>query len=39
MDAQLLLSEENLPGYLRELGLAGPKDRIEVEPAGDGNIN
>jgi 5-methylthioribose kinase len=39
VDAQRLLSEESLPDHLRGLGLAAAGDRIEVEPAGDGNIN
>ena len=39
MDAQLLLTEENLPAYLRGLGLAGPEEPVRVEAAGDGNIN
>jgi 5-methylthioribose kinase len=39
VDAQQLLSEESLPGYLRGLGLAGPSEAVRVEPAGDGNIN
>jgi 5-methylthioribose kinase len=39
VDAQQLLTEETLPEQLRSLGLAAPGDRIEVEPAGDGNIN
>lgn len=36
---QLHLSDENLPDYLRSLGLMGPGERASVEPAGDGNIN
>lgn len=39
MDVQRLLSEDSLPDHLRRLGLAGPRDPIAVEPAGDGNIN
>ncbi len=39
MDAQLLLTDANLPEYLRGLGLAAPGERVQVEPAGDGNIN
>jgi 5-methylthioribose kinase len=39
VDAQRLLSEESLPDYLRGLGLAAAGDRVEIEPAGDGNIN
>ena len=39
MDAQRLLSEANLPEYLRSLGLARPGEAVRVEPAGDGNIN
>jgi 5-methylthioribose kinase len=39
MDAQPLLSEASLPGYLRGLGLAGASDQVRVEVAGDGNIN
>jgi 5-methylthioribose kinase len=33
------LREEGLADYLRSLGLAGADERLEVEPAGDGNIN
>jgi 5-methylthioribose kinase len=39
MKAQRRLTDEVLPGYLRELGLAGPDEEVAVEPAGDGNIN
>jgi 5-methylthioribose kinase len=39
VDAQRLLTDEALPDHLRALGLAKPADRVEVEPAGDGNIN
>jgi len=39
MGTQLHLSDEQLPDYLRGLGLAGPDDAIAVETAGDGNIN
>ena len=39
MHAQRLLTERSLPELLRELGLAGARDCVEVEPAGDGNIN
>jgi 5-methylthioribose kinase len=39
VDAQRLLTDGTLPERLRELGLAGAGDRIEVAPAGDGNIN
>ena len=39
MDAQRLLTEAEVPGYLRGLGLAGPGEPVRVEPAGDGNIN
>jgi 5-methylthioribose kinase len=39
VDAQRLLSDESLPDHLCRLGLAAAGDRIEVEPAGDGNIN
>ena len=33
------LDEATLPDYLRRLGLVRVGDRVEVEPAGDGNIN
>lgn len=33
------LDEATLPDYLRGLGLVRAGDRVEVEPAGDGNIN
>jgi 5-methylthioribose kinase len=36
---QRLLRDEDLAGYLRERGLAGPDEPVAVEPAGDGNIN
>ena len=36
---QLQLGEENLPDYLRSLGLLGPGEGASVERAGDGNIN
>jgi 5-methylthioribose kinase len=39
VDAQRLLSEGGLPGYLRGLGLAAAGEPVRVEPAGDGNIN
>jgi 5-methylthioribose kinase len=39
MPAQRLLTDETLPDYLRERGLAGPGEPISVEVAGDGNIN
>lgn len=38
-DGPIPLDDRALPDYLRALGVAGPEDRIEVEPAGDGNIN
>ncbi|MEN8161600.1 MAG: phosphotransferase [Myxococcota bacterium] len=39
MSAQRRLSDESLGDHLRRLGIAAPGDRVEVEPAGDGNIN
>lgn len=36
---QLLLSDEQLPGFLADRGLVAPGTPLEVEPAGDGNIN
>lgn len=39
MGTQLHLSDEQLPEYLRGLGLAGRDERVSVETAGDGNIN
>lgn len=39
MRTQLRLTPENLPEYLRNRGLAGPREELLVEPAGDGNIN
>jgi 5-methylthioribose kinase len=36
---QLLLSEANLPDYLRKIGLLGAGEAARVEAAGDGNIN
>jgi 5-methylthioribose kinase len=36
---QRRLTDENLPDYLRELGLLPPGADAEVTPAGDGNIN
>ncbi len=39
MRPQLHLSDEQLPDYLRSLGLASKQEEISVEIAGDGNIN
>ena len=39
MTAQRLLSDADVPGYLRELGLASAGEPILLTPAGDGNIN
>jgi len=39
MRAQLRLTHENLPEYLKDRGLALPGEPLRVEPAGDGNIN
>ncbi|MCH2169430.1 phosphotransferase [Myxococcota bacterium] len=39
MSPENRLSEATLPGYLVGLGLASPGEAIEVELAGDGNIN
>lgn len=39
MGEQLHLTNENLPDAVRRLKLAGPDETIEVEAAGDGNIN
>jgi 5-methylthioribose kinase len=39
MSEQLLLTDRNLPEYLRRLGFLGPDEHATVEPAGDGNIN
>jgi len=39
VDAQRLLADDSLPGWLREHGLARADERVEVTPAGDGNIN
>ncbi|MCP3983325.1 MAG: phosphotransferase [bacterium] len=39
MRKQLCLSDENLPDYLVHLGLFGPDEDLQVEIAGDGNIN
>jgi 5-methylthioribose kinase len=39
VNAQRLLSEETLGDHLVRLGIAAAGDRVEVEPAGDGNIN
>ncbi|HZR82264.1 MAG TPA: hypothetical protein VFD92_14315 [Candidatus Binatia bacterium] len=33
------LRDDTLPAYLRELGVATPGEELDVEPAGDGNIN
>jgi 5-methylthioribose kinase len=37
--AQLRLTPENLPEYLRNRGLRPEGEAVRVEPAGDGNIN
>ena len=37
--AQLRLDERNVGPYLRRLGVIPLGKKIEVEPAGDGNIN
>ncbi len=39
MDGPLRLSDETLGDHLRRLGIASAEDRVEVAPAGDGNIN
>ncbi len=39
MSVQRRLTEENLATYLVELGLLRPGEVVDVEPAGDGNIN
>ena len=39
MRAQLRLTPENLPEYLRNRGLRPEGEAVRVEPAGDGNIN
>jgi 5-methylthioribose kinase len=39
VSTQERLSDESLGDHLRRLGVAGPGDQVEVEPAGDGNIN
>lgn len=39
MGTQLHLSDENLPDYLRALGLLAPGAHAAIESAGDGNIN
>lgn len=39
MRAQLRLSPENLAEYLTNRGLAGRREAVRVEEAGDGNIN
>jgi 5-methylthioribose kinase len=36
---QRRLTEESLPAYLVGLGLLRPGEAVEIEPAGDGNIN
>lgn len=33
------LDDSTLPAYLRRLGVFGDTERLQVEPAGDGNIN
>jgi 5-methylthioribose kinase len=37
--SQLHLTDEQLPGYLRSLGLIRGESTVKVETAGDGNIN
>jgi len=39
LSTQLSLTNRNLPDYLRRAGLAGAGEAIDVEEAGDGNIN
>ncbi len=39
MGEQLRLSDRNLPEYLASLGVFGPDQELQVEAAGDGNIN
>ncbi|MDJ0785539.1 MAG: phosphotransferase [Myxococcota bacterium] len=39
MSAQLVLNDTNLPDYLRNLGLFEAFEEVQVEKAGDGNIN
>ena len=39
MGTQVQLTNEQLPDYLRSCGLARMDDTVEVETAGDGNIN
>jgi len=39
VDPQLVLTEANLPDYLRKLGIFEAFEEIRVEKAGDGNIN
>ncbi len=39
MTAQRMLSEEGIPAYLRELGLARAGEPVRVLAGGDGNIN
>lgn len=37
--SQTVLSEADLPSYLQSIGIPATGDGIDVEPAGDGNIN
>jgi 5-methylthioribose kinase len=39
MAAQRMLSDEGIPAYIRELGLADPDEPSSVASGGDGNIN
>ncbi len=39
MSKQLCLTHENLPKYLESLGLSEPDEELQIESAGDGNIN
>jgi 5-methylthioribose kinase len=39
VSGQLAFRESDLAGYLASLGLLAPDEPVEVEPAGEGNIN
>lgn len=39
MSTQLLLTEANLPDYLRQTGVFDVSEELRIEKAGDGNIN
>ena len=39
LGTQKALTDAAVPAYLRRIGLVQAEERVEVTPAGDGNIN